>query len=138
MLAENLTNIIYERSLTSTNQYIIVKWAAVSKIISCLQARYLLPELTKTVFSGGQSPKFFQNGESLNFPEKLRKIKISKITPYYQPPPTPSKIYLQTKFKHQQTFQGPRSIAFYVKINHFFCKVHFSLYLTIPSSRKSS
>ena len=87
------------------------------------------------VFSGGQSPKMADLDQNLDFePLKNReKLKFQKSPHHFfvsSPKLSPDPISALLDFSIPVTTQ------FYVKIDHFFYKVRFPLYLKIPPSRK--
>ena len=86
-------------------------------------------------FSGGQSPNFGPNWPFLDFdPLKNReKSKFQKSPRHFfvsSPKLSPDQMSALLGL------QIPVTTQFYVKIDHFFYKVRFPLYLTIPPSRK--
>ena len=86
-------------------------------------------------FSGGQSPNFGQNWPFLDFDrlKNLEKSKFQKSSNQFfasSPKLSPDQISALLDLEIPVTTQ------FYVKIDHFFYKVRFPLYLTIPTSCK--
>ena len=75
-------------------------------------------------FSGGQSPNFSENDVNLNF-DPLKNCEKSKFQKSPQNDFVSSQNVSLDQISASTDFWASRSIAIYVKIDHFFYKVHF-------------